>query len=684
MKKIYFALLLMFLSDGLQSQIINTEQHRLKYWYYRERLRNDFMLGIGPNFGESIPASIRFEDSFDGYINNNGYLKWGDATIDLSYYIAVLAMEFKLLWDNNESTYETLRELYYAIEAFNRLDYHAITYDYFNGPNCCTGGPTPSLDGFFVRNDVGRGLFDGDINSPNQQFYNYLTHLNGNNSNHTLINSLISEWINYFSDNSKNMFFESKDQLVYINVAMSFVVKCVPWWIDFIESGSTSPKQFMDGETSLHREAQNIINRTIDYIHDPGDGSGPNDWSIRTPYTQVNVTPGAGCWPLAYGFSRTCKKLTDHNNPNTWRQYTDPSWWSAIATFVGAYQFYDIVFGIGGDQLKGQGKMLLNLTTASGCCGITTVGILNRAFVWSKHKTLQMPGQFAALHNKTDAAFSLSPQYYENYFDVAPCEGPHNLGSQLGGYAEYEWSSTSRSVHPQRRGQDPPDFPGQYNGLDYMFLFNLHELNKYGNNPEYFKRFSAHISKDFPFNFNSSPFIPPIIGTDYRPFYAHTFDYLSADNKIAANGNAYYRSKEIDLLPGFQAVPGAEFTAVADDIECQSNLITLYRFNNNSADTVKNELKKQLYQQNKSLFVTAFPIPSSDKLNLRISTLVSGNAVLKIYDMEGKVLHKEQFIIDSFNEYFAVIQLHQFPAGIYQATIQCNKEIIKFKINVIK
>ena len=48
--------------------------------------------------------------------------------------------------------------------------------------------------------------------------------------------------------------------------------------------------------------------------------------------------------------------------------------------------------------------------------------------------------------------------------------GPHVF---LTNYrADWEWSSTQRFVHPERRGL-PPDFPGSYNNLDYMFSFNL-------------------------------------------------------------------------------------------------------------------------------------------------------------------------------------------------------------------
>src|SRR5258705_8649694 len=88
----------------------------IKYWKYRERLKN--FVVVGDCQGCSCPAVGRSNAS------NLDPLEWSDATIEDGYYIGMLAMEYKLLKDHGYTAQlqETARELYYALEAINRLD----------------------------------------------------------------------------------------------------------------------------------------------------------------------------------------------------------------------------------------------------------------------------------------------------------------------------------------------------------------------------------------------------------------------------------------------------------------------------------------------------------------------------------------------------------------------------------
>jgi hypothetical protein len=58
-----------------------------------------------------------------------------DASLRLGWYIAVLATEYKLLNVQGLDTYQTRKELYYALEAFNRLDLNAESYFNLADPN---------------------------------------------------------------------------------------------------------------------------------------------------------------------------------------------------------------------------------------------------------------------------------------------------------------------------------------------------------------------------------------------------------------------------------------------------------------------------------------------------------------------------------------------------------------------
>lgn len=120
---ILFGLMLfMFSNSYCQTSEINL----IKYWKLRERLKQNFIIEIGDCQGCSLPASERVRSNNGGIVSAK--IKWGDATAYLSMYISVLATEYHLLTQNPlnpQNASETLRELYYAIHAFNRLDLNA-------------------------------------------------------------------------------------------------------------------------------------------------------------------------------------------------------------------------------------------------------------------------------------------------------------------------------------------------------------------------------------------------------------------------------------------------------------------------------------------------------------------------------------------------------------------------------
>src|SRR5688572_6147221 len=91
---IFFRIFLFFIvayQPSFAQNIGSNIQQELKYWYYRDRLRNDFMLGTSGDAGSSIPANVR--SAYDVSTNSSTILKWSDGTITLAHYIAVLVTE---------------------------------------------------------------------------------------------------------------------------------------------------------------------------------------------------------------------------------------------------------------------------------------------------------------------------------------------------------------------------------------------------------------------------------------------------------------------------------------------------------------------------------------------------------------------------------------------------------------
>ncbi len=163
--RIFFITIIILICKNDIAYSQNELDHHKKYWYYRSRLTNDFMkVGLGD--GESLQFQQRGKDA-SSHNAVNAVMASGDASAYHGYYIGVLAMEYKLLQANNQSTDKVKHELFCALNAINRLDYKAEGL-------WQSGAET--LNGFFVRDD-----FPKDFVKNNYDHFNYYN--NGTISN---------------------------------------------------------------------------------------------------------------------------------------------------------------------------------------------------------------------------------------------------------------------------------------------------------------------------------------------------------------------------------------------------------------------------------------------------------------------------------------------------------------------
>ena len=155
-----------------------------KYYNYRDRLKKYFTQ-IGYEAGQGITAAqVQYESqSSDSFKYINGILtkvaprnyqaaqRFGDATVDQGFYLAVLASEYKLLCLQNRKNTDEFRalcnELYFAINAVERLDKNAEPY--------LRPGADPLKNGFFIRSDNDEKYRSRLNNNPTQpkNFQNY-------------------------------------------------------------------------------------------------------------------------------------------------------------------------------------------------------------------------------------------------------------------------------------------------------------------------------------------------------------------------------------------------------------------------------------------------------------------------------------------------------------------------------
>jgi hypothetical protein len=119
------ALLFLFVSIFIKDVYCQSAQSNFnKYWFYRDRLKKRFMVE-GPNQGESLVAPrIQRINNSAGVVDQYLY-HYGDQTIQMGWYLGVLATEYRLLANHSQPTANTERELYHAMKAFERLDLNA-------------------------------------------------------------------------------------------------------------------------------------------------------------------------------------------------------------------------------------------------------------------------------------------------------------------------------------------------------------------------------------------------------------------------------------------------------------------------------------------------------------------------------------------------------------------------------
>ncbi len=180
MRVIILVILFSIPSQFLFCQEPNMNGELAKYWFYRWRLRNDFMV-MGTEAGQSLIIESRNMES-------TPQVHWADATIMHGYYLTMLATEHRILQElgRTEDLKNNERELYFAIKAYERLDYNSETF-YSSNTNVGTTFPdnawnvndTPlpgCVNGYVFRDDVPPTFIAGDpnanlISTPTPNYY---------------------------------------------------------------------------------------------------------------------------------------------------------------------------------------------------------------------------------------------------------------------------------------------------------------------------------------------------------------------------------------------------------------------------------------------------------------------------------------------------------------------------------
>jgi hypothetical protein len=498
-------LLILSLITTLQGLTQTPQLNEDKYWAYRERLRHEYMIGIGPGVGMSIPASIRDTAS--------GILQWTDCTMAHGEYMAILGMEYKILEDRSDELDQTIKELYYALYALNRLDYTAEIF--FGG--------APSLNGFFMRDDIAEDSLDMDT---------VLAHLNQGLSVFE-ITHLDSDFMDEIPRNNE----ESLDQAILLVTGLSVIRKCVPEDVVYTIDGEA--QQFQDFETSLSLEAGNIITRIVNYMKegdsitvqlDPDDpnlyGIQGNAWDfiIKNPVTLVEVLRGSNAYFLSKGYTSAKYHATGLFSPTTdltADSITD-SVFIALENFILPNDQDFKVINLNAMANFWPDGLQEDTTNTDYNARVLGPRSQQQYYEWIPmlHQVM-FGGENNYLRSEVppDTVFYDDPEgYYEYLLNLAPPEGPYNY--ENGFYPNYEWSSTSRTIQPDRRGDKTTPFKGHYPGLGYMIYYNMFTL--LFNGPVFMEEEVAYSFNIYPNPFSGKIHIDIPAGYD-------AFDYRLRD-----------------------------------------------------------------------------------------------------------------------------------------------------------
>jgi hypothetical protein len=325
-------LILSFVIFCINSNAQNIQHNLEKYWYYRQRLKTDFLVVSSYNSqGTNLPAMAR-----GGYIDNDGQfretsLSWGDGNSGIQYYIGMLATEYRLLKDYGQDCNETLNDLVLALRAVERLD---LTAESYYAPN--HGVQQGDLNGFFIRDDV-----DSNFTSLHANGHNFYQ----KNGDPLQVQS------EFFSDNRYPM---SQDNCWHYLLNFALVVKLVDDNQKFLDASGQM--------VTVKEWVQKITNRMINSMHPssyphlipvpvPSDDCGwfaimmgwcwellwvnPHypDWEIINPVSGRPVPKGGAPILTNAGFAEagnwiTENKYGDLNYPNS------KLWWPLFVSTV--------------------------------------------------------------------------------------------------------------------------------------------------------------------------------------------------------------------------------------------------------------------------------------------------------------------------------------------------------------
>lgn len=452
-----------------------------KYNRLRQRL-NETFVKVGPLPGESVPANRLFKKWDNATKRSYVNLEFGDATIHLGWYMAMLATENHLLRKQGKDFTKNEEELYFALHALERLDKTSnVAWSYGRGlineqavydtighrwiPKCIV---STKPDGFFLRDDVPPYFyknFDG-IETTTSDFTDHHNPLQFSTGN------LGGE--------------QSKDQLISVLFGLFFIHR-------FVHDDA----QFQS--INIQSYNKTITKRLMDFVRYEKNNLLGN-WKISNPGKSYQA-PRMGFDPILFSYPLATianeivynKKFSKNSFVQSFRERVKPNYQNSSSIFTKQVFL----------QLR-ESKVILdnnydwhiNYYMINMLAAVSNVWAYNLAY--DKNCAEILVERCSDAESKgwliyplinyvlyPDGEIPYPKEYVEKELHLYPVGGSYNYfntpGDSLGKYTPH-WFSSNRfqSSNGHYAGNKDVDcnsyFNGQFNALDYMMLYNLYRI----------------------------------------------------------------------------------------------------------------------------------------------------------------------------------------------------------------
>jgi len=499
-------LLISFVQVYSQNQNANLK----KYWYYRQRFFNNFIV-LGANHNHDEPGT-------NYPVSRIYYSKpiFDEANFAMPHYLSFLATEYRLLKNNGKDYSQTIDLLYHALMTVNRLDRMAEHYYNFQ----FEPPQDADLNGFIIRRDQTDGFWNKYKLGGTTQYFKH---------------DSLEEQFSLISPNENLLMInDSGDDCGDFNLEMS---EDVVW--NYLMGLSLVNKlvdnEVVDGqERNFRQMAKDITRRMVGYMHHSIPkivNFIPYTWYVENPVRGGLVCQGDGTdgtmLIVSHGFAKAANFILGTNEfagmsvskdvfeyvltNNTFSVSVVLSSWAAACPgpTAMAIQEASISYGIW--------KVNLSTTPFPGGCveipktrkeieksvesqyNVRVLAAVGNTWVdghspyyWLKRKEdfdtvckfEHLPLIWCVLNDNYSEITTHDREHIENLLNIAPDCGPYAYPF---GVNSGDWSSISRLVSPEqnRGGAFTASAPtglyqseGNFSGLDYMILHNLYLLTK--------------------------------------------------------------------------------------------------------------------------------------------------------------------------------------------------------------